>query len=115
MVRHLLALFLDAVPARRLREAIDVCALARVTSERLLVELLGADDGRAAFHWLRGQSFIESSPLGVFPHDLVREVLIADARWRDDEGLTETVPAHLFRALCAHRRRERPRAPAPAG
>ena len=45
---------------------IDVCALARVTSERLLAELLGADDGRAASHWLRGQSFIESGPRGVF-------------------------------------------------
>ena len=87
VVRHLLALFLDAVPAPRLRDAMEVCAVARVTSEWLLMELLGAEDGRAAFRWLRAQSFVESGPRGVFPHDLVREVLIADARWRDDEGL----------------------------
>jgi hypothetical protein len=87
VVRHLLGLFLDTVSAGRLREVMDICAVARVTSEWLLVELLGVEEGRTAFAWLRAQSFIESSPLGVLPHDLVREALIADARWRDDEEL----------------------------
>ncbi|HEY0284492.1 MAG TPA: AAA family ATPase, partial [Vicinamibacterales bacterium] len=101
VVRHLLALFLDTVPAGRLREAIDIGAVARVTTEWLLVELLGAEEGRTAFHWLRGQSFIESGPLGVFPHDLVREVLIADARWRDDEGLRR-LSRRIYSVLHAH-------------
>jgi hypothetical protein len=101
VVRHLLALFLDSIPAPRLRDAMDVCAVARVTSEWLLTELLGADEGRAAFHWLRGQSFVESGPRGVFPHDLVREVLIADARWRDDEGLRK-LSRRIYSALYAH-------------
>ncbi len=79
----------------------DVCAVARVTSEWLLVELLGPDEGRDAFQWLRGQSFIESSPQGVFPHDLVREVLFADARWRDEEGLRR-LSRRIYSILHAH-------------
>lgn len=87
VVQHLLGLFLETVPVGRRREALDVCAVARVTTEPLLSELLGAEEGGAAFQWLKDQSFVESSGSGVFPHDLVRELLVADARWRDDGRL----------------------------
>ncbi|MER5228067.1 hypothetical protein ABT032_48695, partial [Streptomyces flaveus] len=36
--------------------------------------------------WLRAQPFIESTASGLFPHDVVREVLAADLRWRDSDG-----------------------------
>ena len=35
------------------------------------------------FEWLRGLSFVESGADGLFPHDLARDVLDADLRWRD--------------------------------
>jgi hypothetical protein len=37
------------------------------------------------FDWLRHQSFIQQGPYGLFPHDLAREVLDADLRWRNPE------------------------------
>ena len=86
VVRHLLEVLIDTVPAD-CRDALDVSAVARVTSERLLTDLLGADAGRRGFDWLRAQPFIESSAVGLFPHDLAREVLLADARWRDPDRL----------------------------
>ena len=86
IVHHLLSLFVETVPASR-RKALDVCAIARVTIERLLIEVLGPEEGRDAFNWLREQSFIVAAADGLFPHDVVRELLIADARWRDDEEL----------------------------
>jgi len=95
-------LFLDTIPAGPLRDALDICAIARVTSEWLLTERIGADEGRAGLEWLRGQSFIESNPLGVFPHDLAREVLIADARWRDDQRLP-ALSRRIYSALYATR------------
>ncbi len=37
------------------------------------------------FEWLRGLSFIESGQRGIFPHDLAREALLADLRWRNPD------------------------------
>jgi GTPase SAR1 family protein len=59
------------------------------------VDLLGETDGRAALHGRRECSFIESGASGVFPHDLAREVLIADARWRDADRFRQRVGGML--------------------
>ena len=83
VVGQLLGLFLQSVPHERARQALEICAIARVTDEPLLRELVGADEGSAAFAWLRSQSFVESGARGLYPHDLAREVLLADASWRD--------------------------------
>jgi hypothetical protein len=96
VVRHLSTLFLDAVPEPWQRDALDACAIARVTRLPLLVDLFGRETGEAAFEWLRGRPFVESGPRGLFPHDLVREVVLADARWRDPAAL-----GRLWRRLYA--------------
>ncbi|MEV0219047.1 ATP-binding protein [Streptomyces sp. NPDC050704] len=72
-------------PSPEHRTALEVCAQAVVTSEALLRAMLG-DDADELFAWLRAQPFIESTEAGLFPHDVVREVLAADLRWRDPEG-----------------------------
>jgi hypothetical protein len=41
------------------------------------------------FEWLRGLSFIEASQEGLFPHDMVREALTADLRWRNPDWYVE--------------------------
>jgi hypothetical protein len=43
-------------------------------------------------------SFIEHGPEGLFPHDLAREVLDADLRWRDPEGYRD-LNIRLVRSL----------------
>lgn len=53
-------------------------------------------DVSAVFGWLRELPFMESGPRGIRPHDVVRQVLDADLRWRDPERhqlLRNRIPA----------------------
>jgi hypothetical protein len=86
LVGTLLRRFIEVVPGGRHRRGLEVCALARVTTEALLREVLGLEDAHELFTWLRELSFVESGPEGLFPHDLVRDALESDLRWRDPEG-----------------------------
>lgn len=81
-VGALLAQMLDEVPSTRHRTALEVCALLLVTTEDLLRSMAG-DDAAELFAWLRTQAFIEESPYGLYPHDVVRDAITADLRWRD--------------------------------
>ncbi|HEY8474208.1 MAG TPA: ATP-binding protein [Natronosporangium sp.] len=86
LVRILLERFVDRLPTGRRREALAVCAHVRVTTEAVLAEVLGGDDAAELFEWLRGRSFVEQGPHGLFPHDLARDLLDADLRWRNPAG-----------------------------
>lgn len=83
IVRTLLERFIVEVPNPIFRQALEVCAHAFTTDESLLAHCLGAEHSYAAFQWLRNLSFIEQGPFGLSPHDLAREVLEADLRWRN--------------------------------
>jgi hypothetical protein len=85
MIKALLERFVEQVPAPSYRMALEASAIVRSTSESLLNTLLDVADANAAFEWLRGLSFVESGPHGLFPHDLAREALIADLRWRNPQ------------------------------
>jgi hypothetical protein len=83
LVDVLLQRFAETVPDGRHRRALGACAVARCTTEALLREVLADGDVHSVFSWLRELSFVESRPNGVAPHDLARDVLDADLRWRD--------------------------------
>jgi hypothetical protein len=91
LVGTLLRRFVEIVPSGQHRRAVEVCALARVTTEALLREVLGLEDAHEAFGWLRELSFVEAGPEGVYPHDLARDALEADLRWRDPDGYRQLV------------------------
>ena len=97
LVGTLLRRFVEIVPSGLHRRALEVCAVARVTTEGLLREVLGLEDAHEPFSWLRSLSFTESGPEGVFPHDLARDTLEADLRWRDADGYRR-----VFRAIRGH-------------
>lgn len=97
LVGILLRQFVEVVPSSLHRRALEVCALARVTTEALLREVLTLEDAHEPFAWLRGLSFVESGPDGVFPHDLARDALDSDLRWRDPEGYQR-----VFRGIRGH-------------
>jgi hypothetical protein len=97
LVGTLLRRFVEVVPGGLHRRALEVGALARVTTETLLREALGLEDAHELFAWLRGLSFVESGPEGVFPHDLARDALEADLRWRDPDGYKR-----VFRGIRGH-------------
>ncbi|MFF3226123.1 ATP-binding protein [Nocardia suismassiliense] len=94
-------------PSTEHRKALEMCAHAYVTSESLLRAVFG-DAAAELFSWLRVQPFIESTATGLFPHDVVREALEADLKWRDPEGFAEM--HHRMRELHLAQLRSAPHA-----
>lgn len=86
LVETLVRRFVEAVPSTRHRRALEVCAVARTTTEALLRHALDRDEVRDEFDWLRGLSFVRAGPDGLYLHELARDVLEADLRWRDPAG-----------------------------
>ncbi len=88
IVKTLLERFISEVPTSAHRLALQACAVVRITTEALLIQMLDVPDTHQIhdiFEWLRGLSFVEAGQFGLFPHDLAREVLIADLRWRNPD------------------------------
>ena len=88
IVHALLERFVRDVPSPRHRTAIEGAALVRVVTEPLLAALLGDDatgapDPHTLFGWLRGLTFVDDGPRGLVLHDVAREAVEADLRWRD--------------------------------
>lgn len=113
VVAALVRQFVDVVPTPAQRRALAVCALARVTTEALLRDALGADNAHELFNWLRELSFVEAGSDGIRPHELARDVLDVDLRWRDVDGYKRTfrgVRSHVHRRLWATHGREQQRA-----
>ncbi|MFE0148970.1 AAA family ATPase [Nonomuraea sp. NPDC059007] len=97
MVATLLDHLVGEVPSAAHRHALEICAHAHTTTEDLLRAVVPQDAG-TLFRWLRRSPFVWSGRLGLFPHDVVREALEADLRWRDPQGyaaMHDRVHAHL--------------------
>ncbi|AYA15486.1 ATP-binding protein [Streptomyces alfalfae] len=95
-IAHLLRQVLGALPGPRHRLALEICAQAHLTTETLLRAVAG-EDAPELFSWLRDQPYVEHCAQGLFPHDVVREALAADLRWRDPDGYDR-----LYRRIHAH-------------
>ncbi|MBC7805115.1 MAG: ATP-binding protein, partial [Akkermansiaceae bacterium] len=103
VIHTLLKRFMDETPSGIKKSALEACALVRGMNEALLHEMLfqhaqdessaepsgDAKDAGAIFNWLRGLSFINSGPSGLFPHDIAREAIVADLRWRNPDWHVE--------------------------
>jgi hypothetical protein len=114
VVRRLLQRFVDEVPSPPHRAVLELCAHVRFTTEELIRVAvdLPADEGEAAalFDWLRGLSFVDAAPEGLFPHDLARDLLDTDLRWRDAsayQALHMRVRRHLVAKVRSTTGRER--------
>ncbi|MDE3095490.1 MAG: ATP-binding protein [Chloroflexota bacterium] len=93
VVQRLLERFVAGVPSERHRRALEASAIARRTTQPLLASALDVGDAVAfgLFAWLLGLPFIERDAHGLFPHDLVREVIFEDLRWRHPDLLRQLV------------------------
>ncbi|HXV97646.1 MAG TPA: ATP-binding protein, partial [Anaerolineae bacterium] len=89
VIKVLLEQLVQKVPGPAHRAALEACALVHLTTETLLAAMLGMPDVHELFEWLRSLSCIESGPIGLFPHDLARETLAADLRWRNPDWYAE--------------------------
>jgi ATP/maltotriose-dependent transcriptional regulator MalT len=101
LIQTLVKNFLQKVPGPAHRAALESCALVRVTTEPVLCEMLGTPDVHDLFNWMHDLSFIEPRPGGLFPHDLAREALLADLRWRNPDWYVEL--HHRARHYYTHR------------
>jgi hypothetical protein len=113
VVGQLVESFLAGVPSPRHRLALDYVAHARLTTSGLLGSVFGDRSGEELFSWMRALSFMESGPHGLFPHDLVREVVDADLRWRDPIAYREVhrrVRRHMVKRVLGSEGREHARA-----
>jgi RecA/RadA recombinase len=89
VIKTLIDRFVEHVPSPAHRAALELCALVRLTSESLLAAALPETDAHALFDWLRGLSLIEAHRDGLFPHDLARDALATDLRWRNSDWYVE--------------------------
>ncbi len=102
VVADLLRRLVTGVPTPAHRRALEVSAVARTTTESLLRAAgIEAEDPHDLFDWLASLSVMELASQGVSPHDVVRDLLDSDLRWRDPEGYRE-----VFRAVRTHAMRE---------
>lgn len=102
VVATLLDHLVGDVPSPAHRRALEVCAHTYLSTQDVLRAVLPGEDAGELFSWLRRQPFVESSPSGLSPHDVVREILDADLRWRDPRAyadLHERIKAHLTQQI----------------
>ncbi|MYW01786.1 ATP-binding protein [Streptomyces sp. SID3343] len=81
LVEHLVG----DLPSAAHRHALEVCSHARATTEELLRAALPGEDAGALFAWLRRLPSVEAGTEGLAPHDVVRNAVDADLRWRDPQ------------------------------
>ena len=106
IIESLVTRLVGDAPSPDHRQALDVCAQAHTTTEAMLRAVLANSDAGAIFAWLRDLPFMESGLHGLYPHDVVRDVLDADLRWRDPaghRGVRDRILAHLDDQLQALR------------
>lgn len=89
VIRALLERFVQKVPSPAHRAALEACALVRMLTEGLLGHMLTVPDAHELFEWLRDLSFIDAGRSGIYPHDLAREAIAADVRWRNPDWYAE--------------------------
>jgi hypothetical protein len=89
VIKTLLEQFVQQVPGPAHRTALESCALVRYMTETLLSHMATMPEVHELFEWLRGLTFVESGALGLFPHDVAREALVADLRWRNPDWYAE--------------------------
>jgi hypothetical protein len=89
VVKLLLERFMQEVPSSSHRLALEACAMVRLTTEAVLAALLALPEVHDLFDWLRTLSFMEFSPAGLMPHELARDILATDLRWRHPDRYVE--------------------------
>jgi hypothetical protein len=92
LVAALLQRLVDFDPSSHQRAALQVSAHAQVTTEPVLRAALPSSDAAEVselWDWLRGLTFMEEAHVGMRPHELARDVLQADLRWRDPDAYAD--------------------------
>ncbi len=96
-----LRVLLEALVGRELGErerwALEAAAIAPRVTEPLLGAMLDDPSPYELVRWLQSRPYVSAGPRGLVVHDLVREVVAADLRWRN----AERYQRYMMRA-CEH-------------
>lgn len=82
VIQELVNRLIEGVPGPLHRAALHVAALARLTTEELLAAAVSEKDAHDLFEWLKNLSFSDVSHRGIFLHELARQAIDTDFRWR---------------------------------
>jgi hypothetical protein len=86
---EIVRVILDAMVERSLdsrqRAALEAASMVPSLTEGTLAALLGEPDVREQHSWLRSRPYATADRSGLRLHDLVRDVVAADLRWRNPE------------------------------
>jgi hypothetical protein len=85
VIQMLIERIAEQAPGPLFRAALEAPSLVRVPDDSILSALLDTPDVRELFAWLRDLSFMDAESRGLFPHDLAREALARDIRWRNPD------------------------------
>ena len=85
VIGELVGTLIRDAPTAAHRQALDAAGQVRVMTEPLLAALLDIPDASELFGWMRGLPFVDPGPLGLHLHDLARNVLASDLRWRQPD------------------------------
>jgi len=102
LIKTLLELFVQNVPGPAHRAALEISSLAHVTTESLLQEALGMEQIQGIFDWMRNLSFYDQNVSGIFPHEIAREALSRDVKWRNPDwysSLHEKISNYYIKKL----------------
>jgi hypothetical protein len=102
LVRALTKRCVAQAPTALHRAALETCARARTTTVALLSDVVDAANAFLLFDWLGEQSYVSTGPEGLWPHELVRDAIDEELRWRDPAAscaLQHAVNRHLIRLL----------------
>ncbi|MEN8162271.1 MAG: hypothetical protein ABFS41_19525, partial [Myxococcota bacterium] len=97
LVRALIRSLLPETRSAAERTALAVLAIAHRTTGGLLRRFVGAGADEI-FDRLRGRSYTSVDRDGLYPHDIVRQAVLAELRWRDRKRWTELQSA--VRSAC---------------
>lgn len=89
IVTVLLDRFVEGVDDPVYRDVLELCSLIRMTTEALIAEVMDAGKASELFGWLKSLSFMELTPFGLMPHDLARDAIATELRWRNPDRYSE--------------------------
>ena len=86
VVDALLAQVVGELPSELHRLALQVCVQAYAPTEELLLAVLPEAQPPGLIDWLRGLPYVDAAEHTLHVHDVIREALEFDLRWRDPVG-----------------------------
>lgn len=90
VIQELSNRLIEGAPGPLHRQAVRSAALSRITTEELLAATVSESEAHALFEWLKNLSFTGVSYRGLYLHELARQAIATDFRWRSPRAYEET-------------------------